>query len=215
MKNYKELEQKSLEWHEMKWGKIGGTLSKGLFIKSDTLLIEILSQRLEDFEMGNDFESDAMAHGNEFEPFAIEWVESYTGFKFERTGWLQSEENELLGISPDAISEDETTCCEVKCFGRKKHTEVILTNEIPLDNLNQLLHYFTVNPKLQKLYYCAFRSESVKNFIKELTPDSEINLGTKAKPIIKPISEWVKIAKAEADLLLEQIITKEEQLKTI
>ena len=49
MIKHNELEQGSQEWHEIKWGKIGGTLSKGLFVKSDTLLIDILSQRLEDF----------------------------------------------------------------------------------------------------------------------------------------------------------------------
>lgn len=212
MKNYKEIEQGSIEWHEIKWGKIGGTLSKGLFVKSDTLLIDILSQRLEEFEPTDSYQSDAMERGSELEPFAREYLETYVGVKFNETGWLECEENELLGISPDGITEDETQACEIKCFGRKKHTEIILSDEIPLENLHQLVHYFTVNPKLEKLHFFCYRPESIKNFHKELTPESVVNLGTKAKPISRTISEWSKIARNEADLLLSQIKNSVEKL---
>jgi hypothetical protein len=212
MINYKEVEQKSLEWHELKWGKIGGTLSAGLLVKSDTLLIDILSQRLEEFEPTDSWESADMARGNELEPFAVEYLETYLGVKFERTGWLQCEDNELLGISPDGITEDETQACEIKCFARKKHTEILLNDSIPLDNLNQLVHYFTVNPKLEKLHFFCYRPESVKHFHKELTRETIVNLGTKAKPIEKTISEWVKELRKKADVLLKEIKEKEESI---
>ena len=90
MIRHNELEQGSQEWHEIKWAKIGGTLSKGLFVKSDTLLIDILSQRLEDFEPTDSFQSEAMERGSEMEPFARQYLEEYTGVKFENVGWLQS-----------------------------------------------------------------------------------------------------------------------------
>jgi predicted phage-related endonuclease len=213
MKNHKDLLQKSLDWHEIKWGKIGGTLSKGLFLKSDTLLIDILSQRLEEFEPVDSFETYDMQRGNELEPFAKEYLEQYTGIKFEASGWLQCEENELLGISPDGITEDETVCCEIKCLGRKKHLEVLISEEIPNEYLHQCLHYFTVNPKLEKLYFIAYRPEMGKNFIKELNRFSFVNLGTKAKPVIKTIKDWVKVAQLQADELLDQIKQLEEKLK--
>jgi hypothetical protein len=209
----KDLLQGSLEWHEMKWGKIGGTLSKGLLVKSDTLLIDILSQKIEDFEPSDGFQSEDMERGSELEPFAIEYLEDYLGVKFQKSGWLQCEENELLGISPDAISECETVGSEIKCFARKKHTAVILSNEIPLENLPQLVHYFTVNPKLEELHFFCYRPESLKHFHKKLTRESEVNLGTKAKPVIKTIDEWTKISRQEADLLLKQINEKIESLK--
>ena len=69
MIRFNEIEQRSQEWHELKWAKIGGTLSKGLFVKSDTLFIDILSQRMEDFEPTDSYTSDAMERGNELEPF--------------------------------------------------------------------------------------------------------------------------------------------------
>jgi len=186
---HKETKQKSLEWFELKWGRIGGTASKGLHIKSDTLFIDLLSQHLEEFEPSDSFENEHTQRGNDLEPFAIEYLETYTEYKFEAFGWLQSEENELLGISPDGLTKDHTVACETKCLARKKHTEILISNEIPLEYIHQCVHYFTVNPKLEKLFFCAFRPESVKSFVKELTLESVVNIGTKSKPKLLTINE--------------------------
>lgn len=210
---YKNIKQKSLEWFELKWGKIGGTLSKGLFVKSDTLFIDILSQKLEEFEPSDSFENEHTQRGNDLEPFAIEYLEKYTGLKFNSVGWIQSEKNELLGISPDGITDDLKIACETKCFARKKHTEILIKNDIPLDNIYQLVHYFTVNPKLEKLYFCAFRPESVKNFVKELTLESEVNIGTKARPNIMTIEAVRDYSLEFADELLKRINKTKEDLK--
>ena len=209
----KELQQGSIEWLEMRWGKIGGTASKGLHTKGETLFIDLLSQHLEEFEPGDTYKSEAMERGNYLEPFAIEYVEKYTGYKFESFGWLQSEDNELLGISPDGLTEDLKVAVETKCFGRKKHTEVLLANEIPLENIHQLCHYFTVNPNLEKLYFCAFRPESVNNFVKELTLESEVNIGTNARPKLMQIKDVVKLSLQFADKLLIKINNNKESLK--
>ena len=182
MKIYKDIEQKSLEWFELKWGKIGGTLSKGLFVKGDTLLIDILSQQLEEFEPGDSFENEAMKRGNDLEPFAVEYLEQYTNLKFDQYGWLQSEHNSLLGISPDGLTADQKSACEIKCLSRKGHTKILLANAIPLEYIHQCCHYFTVNPQLESLYFCAYRPESIKNFVKKLTLESIVNIGTKSRP---------------------------------
>ena len=209
---HKKLEQKSLEWFEMKWGKIGGTASKGLHVKGDTLFIDLLSQHIEEFEPSDSFENEHTQRGNDLEPFAIEYLEKYTGYKFEQFGWLQSEENELLGISPDGLIEDLTVACETKCFARKKHTEILLNREIPLDNIHQLVHYFTVNPKLEELYFCAFRPESVKSFVKVLTLDSIVNIGTKAKPRPFTVKEVRDLSIDIAHEMLERINETKETL---
>ena len=206
MINRKDIKQGSPEWFEAKWGKIGGTLSKGLFKGLKTLKIDILSQRNEEFEYeDNGYSSPAMDRGNDLEPFARDYLNEYTGLKFLETGWLQSEYNELLGISPDGITECETKACEIKCFGRKKHMEVVLNNDIPLENIHQCLHYFTVNPKLKELHFIAFRPESKKAaFIKVLTLDSKINLGTASRPLVKSVECFRDRANEIAnDLLLD------------
>jgi hypothetical protein len=216
MKNLKNIEQNSIEWFEAKWGRIGGTLSKGLLVKTDTLLIDILGQHLEEFEMESDsFESSSMVHGKEMEPFALQFVEGYSGIKFEKTGLLISDENDLLCLSPDGISECERFAVETKCLQRKAHTKILFEEEIPLEYLPQLVHYFTVNPKLEKLYFCAFRTESVANFMRVLTPDSIVNLGTKARPVLKTVREWTKISYAEAANLKLELGQAIKQLKQI
>lgn len=202
---YKDVEQKSIEWFELKWGKIGGTASKSLHIKSSTLFIDLLSQRIEDFEPTDGFQSEAMDRGNELEPFAIDYLESYCNLKFESFGWLQSEENELLGISPDGLTKDFKIACETKCLGRKAHTKLLLTDEIPLEHIHQCIHYFTVNPILEKLYFCSFRPESVRSFVKELNLESVVNVGTISKPKLMTIEDVKHISLKLADELLIKI----------
>lgn len=211
---YFNIIQGTEEWHRIRWGKIGGTACKGLFIKTDTLLDEILSQHIEDFELDEDpFSNSAMDRGNEQEPYAREQIELYTGLKFLECGWLQSEENKLLGMSPDGITKDLKVQIEIKCPGRKKHTTNIRENILPLDYLHQCVHAFTVNPLLERLIFGSFRYESIKPlFIKEIGLDSLVNLGTKAKPVIKKVSEWVIIAKSEEKALEVKLHAEIERL---
>lgn len=212
MIKYTEFEQKSLEWHEMKWGKIGGSASAGLIKPTDTLFVDILSQQIEEFEPENEWSNDAVERGNELEPFAREYLESYFGVIFEVPAWLQCEKNRLLGISPDGLTKDNRFACEIKCFGRKKHYEILIKNEIPYENVPQLVHYFTVNPELESLYFICFRPEAPKHFIKELTRDTLVNIGTNAKPVMKSISEAVEIAKTNATELLNRIDSEIQKL---
>lgn len=210
-----EIIQRSEEWLQMKYRKIGGTLSKGLFVKSDTLLIDMLSQFNEDFFIEDEgYESSDMIRGVELEPVARRELSKYIGVELKECGWLQCEEYKILGISPDGISEDETVTAEIKCPAAKKHMSTIYNDAIPSDNINQCLHYFTVNPKLQKHYFASFRPENKLKplFVKLLTRDSLVDLGTKAKPNIKPIHEWVAIAKKETALLEVQIDETIERL---
>lgn len=200
------IKQGTEEWHQIRWGKIGGTTSKGLFVKSDTLLDELLSEITEPFELEDSFESADMVRGFELEPLARQEVSLYIGCELLECGWLQCEEIPLLGISPDGITSDMTISAETKCPARKKHMSTIRTNEIPLDNLHQCVHYFTVNPHLEKHYFASFRPEAIKPlFVKELTRQSDVNLGTKAKPVVKTISEWVSLAKTNAINLQTEI----------
>jgi len=156
-----------------------------------------------------------MARGNLLEPFAVDELNKYTGLEFNDAGWLQCEEIPLLGISPDGITNDNKFSCEIKCPARKKHTETILKDAIPLDNLHQCLHYFVINPELEKHYFASYRPENkIKPlFVKELTNDSIINLGTIKKPQLLTIKEWVEIAKQHAKELQISIDESIKQLE--
>jgi hypothetical protein len=215
MKAQYEIEQHSEEWHKIRYAKIGGTLSKGLFVKSDTLLEDILSELCEEFDLQDSYQNAEMVRGSEMEPEARRALSQYVGVPLLECGWLQSIEIPLIGISPDGISECETITAEIKCPGAKKHLSTIRSNDIPNDNINQCLHYFTVNPKLEKHYFCSYRPENKYKpiFVKELTRESEINLGTKARPVIKTVQEWVDGAKKEAIELQKQINVELDKLK--
>jgi hypothetical protein len=215
MKAHYEIEQGSEEWHKIRYGKIGGTLSKGLFIKTDTLLEDLLSELCEEFDLQDSYQNEAMIRGSELEPEARRALSSYLGIELLECGWLQSEENEYLGISPDGINKDETITAEIKCPASKKHLSTIRANDIPSDNINQCLHYFLVNPKLEKHYFCSYRPENIYKpiFVKELTRDSLVNLGTKAKPNLQTVDHWVRVAKRESEFLKEQIEIELNKLK--
>jgi len=137
-----------------------------------------------------------MQRGIELEPFHRSEIEKYIGCKLLVPGWLQSEELPLLGISPDGITEDLTISWEGKAPSSKKHIATVHGKQIPTDNIHQCLHYFTVNDKLERHYFSSFRPENqYPLWPKMLDRDSLIDLGTKAKPNVKKVQEWVDIAK--------------------
>jgi len=195
-----DLVQCSREWHELKWGKVGGSSSKGLFVKSDTLLIQVLSEHIEPFIYNPDgYVSDDMQRGIDLEPVLQHRMSKFAKVEFKNAGWLQSERCSLIGISPDGITADLTVSYEGKCPQPKKHAETLYLNDIPSDNIHQCLHYFTVNEKLEKHYFASFRPEcDYPLFVKLLTRETPINLGTKAKPVVKEIGEWAELANTEA-----------------
>jgi len=216
MKVHYDIEQGSEEWFEIKHAKIGGTRAKGLFVKTDTLLLELLAETIEQFDEDNteSFKSEAMENGSFLEPQARLDLGKYTGIEFFEAGWIQSD-NELLGISPDGISKDETIQCEIKCPQAKAHLKMCLSDEIPLEYINQCVHAFAVNDKLEKLYFCSYRPENpIKPlFVKELNRESLINIGTGAKPNMQPVAVVVAMIETEANALKEQITESINKLK--
>ena len=55
-----EVQQGTIEWHECRFRKIGGSTSKQLFVKSDTLKIDLVGRMLEDFEDEDSYTSADM-----------------------------------------------------------------------------------------------------------------------------------------------------------
>lgn len=192
MKAYYDIEQRTDEWFEVKHARIGGTRSG---TAEKTLLPEIVGELTEPFYGGEEgFTSHAMQRGIDLEPLARETLEAELFIQFKECGWLQSDDNDLLGISPDGITECETIMCEIKCPSAKKHMEQVLSTEILPDYVDQLIHAFIVNEKLEKHYFVSFRPENTKKplWYRELTKDSEVNVGTLARPVMAKIADEVK-----------------------
>lgn len=212
-----DIVQGTEEWHRIRYGKVGGTASSQLRIESDALLNELIACKLEPFELEDEgYISSDMQRGNELEPLARRELSAYTGVIFEECGWLQCEDHEFLGISPDGLSENMKAAIEIKCPGKKKHTETLTGKVIPSDHVSQCLHNFTVNPHLEILYFGSFRPESkYPLFVKEMTRDTLIDFGTKAKPNVMKVSDWVKFMKGKALLFEAKIIKQLEILESI
>jgi hypothetical protein len=202
------IEQKSTEWFEIKHGKVGGTRAKELFVKTDTLFYKLLAEHVESFD--EDFEegysSEAMERGEELEPQARIELGKYLGLEFLECGWIQSN-SALLGISPDGITSDLTIQCEIKCPQAVAHLKMCVKDGIPLEYIPQCVHAFTVNDKLQKLYFLSYRPECKLKpiFVKELTRESLVNSGTAAKPVINAINHLVAASFMEAEVLESKI----------
>lgn len=213
---HKNIEQKTEAWHKIKHAKIGGSTSAGLLKKGNTLLLEILAQICEDFEPEQDsFENAAMQRGNELEPVAIRELSAYTKTEFYNVGWVEHSIIKLLGISPDGLNTNSTIACEVKCPSAKKHTEYIVNDEVPLEYVSQCIHYFTVIDTLKELHFASFRPENKFKplFVKTLNRNSEVNIGTKARPVTKTIQEVVEMVEEKATQMEIDLKTELEKIK--
>jgi hypothetical protein len=218
---HSEIEQQSEEWFKIKYGKIGGTRAKGLYVDSDTLMLDILSEKTEEFFFDEDelITTSAMEWGNETEPIARRELERYLGVKYELAGWIQSSFN-LLGISPDGITADEKRQCEIKCPQRKKHLENCLNPGIDTDYIAQCIHAFTVNPKLEVLDFLSFRPQNLYKHMsyRKLTRNSKVAVSGKltvkgtvyedrgkgykdyvtTEVMVKSVAEWVEYSQEAA-----------------
>ena len=214
MKIREKVEQGGKKWLMARWGRVGGTASGGLFVKGDTLLLNILAEATEEFQMDEGFKSKDMERGSELEPLGRERLSDYIGLTLLEYGMLDSSECDLIFISPDGMTSDETVMCEIKCPGAKRHLETCLSGAVPKDNIFQCVHYFTVNPKLEKLHFLSFRPESIVPMkVITLTRASEVNVGTAARPKLEIIGALSERALVFAKDLEIQIKEKIELLK--
>jgi len=216
MKIFRDIEQGSLEWHKIRYGKVGGSTSKRLHTKGGDLLNELIGARLEPYDpTAESFKNEAMQRGNDLEPFGRKEMVEYLGIPaFTEVGWIQSSDCSLLGISPDGINLNGTLACEIKCPSVKKHVEYIRGNEIPLEYVHQCVHYFTVIDGLETLYFCSYRPESEKRlFIKTLSITDEVNIGTAARPKLATVESVCEMKLNAAIELQEQIELNVNQIK--
>lgn len=155
------IEQKTDEWHHLRKGKITGTTLKAIMgtpkARQDAIY-EIIAERLiVGVESEGDYENP-MDRGSRLEPDAIAMFELETGKEVERVGFAEDDTNPFIANSPDGlIGEDEAV--EAKCMGGKNHVKMWLTNKVPDEYEWQVVQYFVVNEKLQKLYFVGYNPD--------------------------------------------------------
>lgn len=104
----------------------------------------------------------AMERGIRLEPEALERFTRETGKKVDNSliGW-ERDDDMRMAVSPDGVI-GKTQAAEVKCLLSPKHLEALYTQSIPKNTggyWEQLLQYFIVNEKLQRLYYIFYHPD--------------------------------------------------------
>ena len=161
------VEQKTLEWFQLKLGKIGGSTFKNFInldgkLKSNSVLIGHIAGIIAEIETGmasdqSDFESDAMAHGNEYEPICLE--KYFTNSHLRKVGWATNPKYKHAGISPDAVYFDlgkYNTGLEIKCPTSKVQIKRFIEDKIPNEYLPQILMYFLIFEDIQVMTFASF-----------------------------------------------------------
>ncbi len=154
-----QAEQKSLEWHKARKGKITGTgLKKLLGSKTtkDSFTYELLAERL---SVGGIDDESAIDRGERLEEEGLKAFESLYGKIADRVGLCFREDNEFIASSPDGLIENNgkySEAVEIKCLSSANHIRAWFENEIPKDYYPQVVQYFIVNDDLEKLYFVLY-----------------------------------------------------------
>ena len=141
-----------------------------------------------------------MVRGHILEPEAIALFSEKTGKKAnpECVVW-EREDNPNIYISPDATI-GKTEAIEVKCLESWKVVKTYLTNKIPDEYLPQVLKYFVVNDKLQKLYFVIYT---------DVIPGLELQIFELER---KDFADKVEEAKIFEDEIMKRIAIDAEQI---
>jgi putative phage-type endonuclease len=158
MKKIKTV-QRSDEWKHLRKGKVTGTTLKAILgtpkARQDAVY-EVIAERL---SVGiPDEDENAMDRGIRLEPEAIAMFEMETDKHVETIGLCEEENNPLMANSPDGLIGD-SEAIEVKCMGGKNHVKLWITNTVPDEYKWQVVQYFVVNEKLEKLYFVGYNPD--------------------------------------------------------
>lgn len=152
-----EVEQGSPEWFALRAGKITGTKMKKAMSKDYLSLVDSI---IADMEKGisdddSDFMSDDMLRGTELEPLAREQYELITGNIVQIYGFVQSDIQPILCLSPDGFIGADGAI-EIKSPRTKTHIKYMRQDKIPSEYEEQVNTYFMVNPNLQWLDFISY-----------------------------------------------------------
>lgn len=218
MKIYKDLQQGTDEWKELRHGKVGGSTAKEIMAKYDKPITEcaafysLLAEQMEDFDpFTTEFTSFAMQRGNELEPEARAEYERITGIKMEQFGWIELDS--LVGISPDGWKPELKKAIEIKCPAANTYAKYLLNfDEFLSDYVWQLVHPFVVLD-VDSVDCVAYRPENKVQpiIIKTITKDTVIQVSAKVSKPISELADMLKIrlttTKCAIDSEMARIIT--------
>ena len=144
------------DWFAGRLGKITGSRLKDIVVKRGTGkkkgYYELIAERISIPAT----DENAMARGTRLEGEALEKFCTVTGKDVctDLVIWSR-DDNDSIAISPDGFI-GEYEAVEAKCLSSASQVEAYLTRKIPDEYEMQMLQYFIVNDRLQKLYFCFY-----------------------------------------------------------
>jgi putative phage-type endonuclease len=161
---YKNIEQGSPEWHNLRLGKVTASKLKDLMAADnlsliDRLIAEIVSEQKED-----GYVTAEMQRGTDMEPLARVAYEEERGVKVELVGFIQPDNYEWFGVSPDgliSVNGKYSKAIEIKCPKTQTHVKYIRQGGIPNEYYYQTLSYFIANEDLESLDFISFDNRFV------------------------------------------------------
>lgn len=167
-----DIQQKSDDWFLIRKGKVTGTGLKAIVGSKtvrDGYFYKLIAERL---SVGIPDDESAMMRGSRLEAEAREKYADHIGKEVVEFGFIQSEENEFIGASPDGYikSKKMDHACEIKCLSGANHIRAYLEKAIPKEYYPQGIQAFIVNPKLKQLDFVFYdpRMPDVSFFVIEM-----------------------------------------------
>jgi len=184
--DYRQIEQYSQEYWDLKAGKISGTrFSEVLSGRDNMIVAKLIDERLNGIITPDDYVSDDMQFGIDNESIALDEYELMSGIKFDRGGVIISRKSAIHMSSPDGISECRKKIGEVKCTKNGALHIHRFLNGIESSKRPQIVNYFACDDEVEEVHlilHCPFRPER-RTFPIIYTRDTLIKIGTKEAPI--------------------------------
>lgn len=154
-------DQRSLEWHQARAGKVTGT-TLGRAVGSpkvqETFMYELLAEMMSE-TMPDDLNVPAVVRGRNMEPFAIAQAKEDLELVFEPAGFCMSELIPGFGLSPDNVVKKFgyiTGGLEIKCPDTKTHLKYIVEDTIPKEYRHQVLAPFVASDRVAWWYFMSY-----------------------------------------------------------
>lgn len=153
--------QRTPEWEELRKGRITGSKLAGLITNRGTGrkigFYTLIAERLG--AVDDDDQSSSRERGSELEADGIAKFTEKTGKEVRQVGFITSDENPNMALSPDGVVYDKDTiseAVEIKCLSASKHVKAIIENDIPSEYEEQAIQYFVVIPTLKTLHVVLY-----------------------------------------------------------
>lgn len=204
MKKYLDIKQNTPEWEQLRKTHLTGTVLKGILgtpKARQEAIYEMIANRLTVGVDSDDEYENPMQRGHRLEPDGIAEFELMTNKSVEKVGFCESDEIEAVAQSPDGYIKDtnDTEAIEVKSMGGKNHVKLWLTNEVPDEYKWQVIQYFVVNDKLEKLYFVGYNPQIPVHPLHIIEVERD-------EAVIQQAKEAQKIFLQEVDTILHTII---------